>query len=192
MGFDTPTTISRLNAILLYLSDELGIKHNIRYRLKYSRIPSQPIATYIVIDDKTYMVGDITLVYDDSELIAVDIDITKEIKYFKDHNDLNYIRKLYYESKKYEFKIDELLRKFKIDELPDDFRKRYGRLQAKYNELSKKFSNIKYGYGFECYGIYANIDKSYLKELLKQLVNDLTQCYDELKKLYTEVSILTL
>jgi hypothetical protein len=190
--FNTKVTIRRLNAILSYLKHRLGIHHDITFNLKYSTYGGTPIATYVSIGGKTYEVNHITLIYSD-KLLHIDLELDKEIKYFKDHKELNSIKRLYSKILSIQDKINQFIESYRTLTMNLDTYEKYNKLRYSYvNDLMVRFTKFRITYGLIHHGVFANNDVGMIRELLKQFLKEYRWYYEQFKILFTEDSILSI
>jgi hypothetical protein len=98
-GWPTPTTISRLNAILWFVTYRLGLPCDAAFRLKYDRAGrgGRPEHTYVVVDGRTYRISYLALKIDPAaKAVEVEVDRAAEVAYFMNDKSLAYVRRLWY------------------------------------------------------------------------------------------------
>jgi hypothetical protein len=176
-GYDTPTTVSRLNMIVEEAYDRLlpGVYDRPHFRLKYRYLGSSPIATYVEYQEKTYLLTgrEVKITFFPLQKRA-DVDIYgREILLFKDAHEPEVNRKLR--------KIRRL-------------RGEISTLMAKISQISGEVENMvkeRYadtldfidGVGLRYFGVFAE----YLREPEYSLiVNTLKNIRDELRLIYDE------
>jgi len=100
-GYPTVTTVSRLNGILRYLRDRLGVEHDVEFWLKYNRgigYGMHPLHAYVTVDGRKYVVNKIRLRVDlESRRLTVYVDESREVIYVTDVPGLERYRRIYKE-----------------------------------------------------------------------------------------------
>jgi hypothetical protein len=181
-GYPTLTTISRLNGILYYLK-EIGIEHNIKFKLKYNKglgSGCYPVHSYVVIEDRKFRVDTVKMLIDfeNRKMLAVFIDESKEVRYVMEDKSLEKIRKVYRQ-------INKL-----IDATRDVINNLYQRdwykareYEAKLDTISKAIDIAKSGIVEEnrvMYGVYIKRMKDALR--LPELAKELRKLYRDVKQ----------
>jgi hypothetical protein len=178
-GYDTLTTISRLNLIVreAYERYMYGARDAPWFRLKYRSFNSSPIATYVEYQGKTFLLTgrEVKITFFPRQIRA-DVDIYgREILFFKDAHEpdvdrkLRRIRRLYWETK-------ALLKKI------SDVNEEAGKLVE--NRFMDTLEIIE-GAGLEYRGLFVE----HIKEPeYSFIVNTLRNIRDTLRLIYTEDS----
>jgi len=176
-GYDTPTTISRLNMIVgeayyRYLSD---VYDRPRFYLKYRYFGSSPIATYVMYQEKTYLLTgrEVKITFFPVQKRA-DVDIYgREILFFKDWHDPETYKKLH--------RIRRL--RGEIDTLMGKISHVSGEVENMVKERYADTLDFIDGVGLRYFGVFAE----YLREPEYSLiVNTLKNIRNELKLIYDE------
>jgi hypothetical protein len=113
-GYPTLTTISRLNGILWYLRDVMGIKHSVEFRLKYNKGLGRgmyPLHAYVLINGRKFVVDRVVLSINPirGKLTSVEVDMSREVVYVMDDPRLLKYRRIYKEIRRILNEAYELL-----------------------------------------------------------------------------------
>jgi len=167
LGYNTVTTISRLNFILNCMKID-----NVEFRLKYDRIPGYAVYSYVVYNGKTYRTNTIKIVVN-GENVDVIVDEKKEIEFIMHNKKLEYLRKLYNTFSKKTAEIDELLKKI------ENYDSEYENIIADAKMLIEESGSMeKYGLPWGLYKTYSYED---VKEHIKMLIERADEIIENLK-----------
>jgi len=185
-GWPTPTTMSRLNAILWFLSYRLGLPCGAAFRLKYDRAGrgGRPEHTYVVVDGRTYKANCLALKIDPAaKAVEVEVDRAAEVAYFMDDRSLAYVRRLYRRLKRAASEASKAI---------DDLRgtESYAALNDKYGELMEARWLLERDVLCDGYGVFAAYPVQEVKERLKELAGAFEALARGAKLLRAERAIL--
>jgi hypothetical protein len=188
-GYPTLTTLSRLNGILWYLRDTLGVRHSVKFRLKYNKGLGRgmhPLHTYVVVDGRKYVVDRVELIIDPKltrrRLIGVNVDISKEVVYVMDDPGLLKYRRIYKEIWRILNEAYELLNEL-YERKADEWSYNFGL----YNRVVNSFYDLEMdalvtGYAYKektLYGVYVRR----LDGLMQRLVELRSEALNVLSKI---------
>jgi hypothetical protein len=176
-GYDTLTTISRLNLIVheaykrfIHDDDDTPL-----FRLKYHHLGSTPITTYVEYQGKTYLLTgrEVKIIFFPEQKRA-DVDIYgREILFFKDRHEPEIDRKLRI-VKRLHWEINSLLEKIKdvSDEIGNLAERKFGDILGLLNSM-----------GLEYYGMFEDCmkepDYTLIVDTLRNVRNALKLIYNE-------------
>lgn len=100
-GYPTLTTIARLNGILRYLRDVMGVEHDVRFWLKYNHGIGRgvrPLHAYVTVNGRKYLVSEVVMRVDpESRRLSVYVDESSEVVYVMEEPSLQKYRRIYKE-----------------------------------------------------------------------------------------------
>jgi hypothetical protein len=164
-GWPTPTTMSRLNAILWFVTYRLGLPCDAVFRLKYDRAGRGgcPEHTYVVVDGRTYRTSYLALKIDPAaKAVEVEVDRAAEVAYFMNDKSLAYVRRLWYRLNK----AAEAAAKA-VDGLRGT--EDYAAFDERYGELAEARWLLKRDVLCDGYGVFAAYPIHEVKARLKEL-----------------------